>query len=458
MRRLVCLLAALTLAAGVVQGQTVLLEEVHTVGTPGAAVPVEFTVDIGAAGNYEVTLTDLGAPGAALSSVRLAVTQDATVIGTPLTAPGALSFAATQDTRYTIHVTGTPGAVLGSGLFRVDVRNPATSMLVNSFVDILAPPPGQPTAGQFLMEMPLTVPTTGSYEVSLRDLLLPQQLPTLLLAVVEQGGSLVAALDIASGNPASQTVTLDATRQYRVFAIAVPDTPTAGGLYSLQLGPTGGASVIQRTVAVGGAVLLGSINLADGDYDLSLGDLAFPASLAAAVVDVVQAGQLVAQALAPGDVSFTAVAGPHEVYGFGVPANGALAGSLNVDIGQGSQPATFTAAHVFASDGIAAFKYEAAIANAAGFRVRLADYEFPAAFDTLRLAAVQDGGVVGTPLPGPGNFDINAQAGKITLLVVADANAAGSLFGVERRPRRSARWPSRPRKAWAVPSWRASCR
>jgi tetratricopeptide (TPR) repeat protein len=442
MMRKFTLLAAL-LIAGIAQAQqTTLLDEVHTVAASGEAVPVEFGIDIVGSGNYDVTLTDLGAPtvpgdtGTPLAAVRLAVTRDATVIGTSLTEPGTLSFAATANTHYVIRVTGKPGA-LGSGLFRVDVRSSGASTALSSFVDILAPPPGEPATGQFVLDTPLSVPSTGNYDVSLHDLLLPARLPQLLLAVVEEGGPLIVPLATSSTNSSvSQTVTLESTRQYRIFSIAVPATPISGGLYGFDVSAAGGgASALSRTVPVGGAVLLGSINLAGGAHTLTLHDLAFPEALAATVVDVVKGGQLVQQATAVGDVAFTAAAGPHDVYAFGAPASNALGGSLSAAIAPTGAASVFSGAHVFAAaGGPVAYSYDATIANAAAFRVRLADYQFPAAFQTLRLAAVQNGAVLGTPLTAAGSIDVNAAQGKLSLLALARGDSSGSLFGVDVTP------------------------
>ena len=438
-RRSISSLIIVAAFAGVASAQAPLLEEVHTLGAEGAIVPFERTFVVAGANNYEVTLTDLGAPGAALASVRLAVTQGTTIIGTPLLAPGAMTIAGLASTTYSIRVTGAPGAAVGSGLFRVDVRNLGSGDLVDSFVGILAPPPGTPAVGQFLLDAPLSVANSGNYDVALRDLQLPQPIETLLLAVVEEGGPLVAALDTdpSTANPAQQTVALDASRQYRAFAIAVPTTPTSGGMYAVDVVPVGGGTAaLARVVPVGGVTFLGSMTLAAGAHTLSLQDLGFPTALANRAALVMRAGQSVAVTTAAGNVPFTAIAGPHEIYAFGAAAAGAIAGSLNVAIAPTGQPAVFNAAHIAAlpGSGVVAYTYDAPIANAAAFRVRLADYQFPAAFVQLRLAAAQNGAIVGTQLVGPGSFDISPTQGRVQLLVVAQAAAAGGLFGTDVSP------------------------
>ena len=67
-------------AGSFAQTPTPLLNQVHTVATAAAGVPVEETFTVTAAGSYTVTLTDLGAqlqttPSAALASVGLAITN-----------------------------------------------------------------------------------------------------------------------------------------------------------------------------------------------------------------------------------------------------------------------------------------------------------------------------------------------------------------------------------------------
>jgi len=428
--------AAVLFAWGTAQAQTTLLDEVRTVGTQGEAVPVEMSFVIGAAGNYEVVLTDLGAPAAPLESVHLALTRGATIVGTPLNAPGTLTFAATASTTYVARVTGRAGAGIGSGLFRVEVRNPATGDVHERFVNVLAPASGVPSEGQFVQDSPLTVTATGSYVVTLQDLVLPQATDTLLLALVEQGGSLVAALDNTGGNTDTETVTLDATRSYRVFTVAVPATPTSGGLFHFSIAPSaGGAAALQRVVPVGGTAALGSATLVSGVHELSMQDLDFPELAAGAGVVLTQAGAPVAQLSAVGETDFTAVAGVHEIYAYAAAAANEPAASINVRIAPDGQPAVFNMARVFASGTeVKAFNYAASIGNAARFRARLADYQFPSAFTSLEFAVVQNGVVLGTPLPGAGTLDVDAVQGRLDLLVLADAATAGGLLGVDVSP------------------------
>src|ERR1700741_1977515 len=120
MRRFPRILAGVVLFVSATAGaQNVLLEEVRTLAADNLPVPIEHTVAIATAGNYELTLTDLGAPAAPLAEVRFAVTRGTTVIGTPRTGAGMLAFNAATTGNYVVRVAGRPGSAAGSGLFRL---------------------------------------------------------------------------------------------------------------------------------------------------------------------------------------------------------------------------------------------------------------------------------------------------------------------------------------------------
>lgn len=430
--RFVAVLCAALL--GVAQAQTPLFSEVRTVASPTAGVPIEREVVIAAAGTYEVQLTDLGAPGAALASVRLAVTRGNALVGTPLTAPGTLSFTATASSTHVLRVTGTPGTGLGSGLFRLVVRNASNATAIDDFVGVLALPPGQPANGVYVSELPVSVGTSGNYDVVLNDLRWPAALPTLLLALVEEGGPLLAALDATTANPAQQTVALDAAKSYRLFAIAEP--AVGGGVYDIDVRAAGGgATVLHRTTPVGDVVSVDSINLAAGAHVLSVADLNFPATLAQRGALLVRAGQAVVQTGDVGDSTFTAVAGPHEIFVSGIAATGPDAGSLALQVAPQGAAAVLSVARAFSrpGSGVSAYTYLAPIGSAGTYRVRLADYQFPSAFTTLRAGAAQGVSLLGTPLNAAGSFEVTPATGRVHVLAFAQTATQG-LFGVDVAP------------------------
>ncbi|MEJ0087432.1 MAG: hypothetical protein WDO72_17295 [Pseudomonadota bacterium] len=434
MKNPIRLLAAFALLThGTVFAQNSLLDEVRTVGADNAPAPVERVMSIPAAGNYELVLTDLGAPAAPLAEIRLAITRGKTVLGIPRTDPGVLAFTATEVGDHVVRVTGRPGGAPGAGLFRVQLRAAGATAVIDEFVDVLAPPPGAPNSGQYVFDASFTVPLSGNFNVVLRDLVWPQAMTTLIAAVVEEGGPLLAALDGVAGNPAQQTIALVAGRQYHVFAIAEPLSSTAGGLYSLRV--SGGGVPFERNVGVAGVALLGEKVLAAGAHELVVGDLGFPAAAAHLGAHVLRDGQSVASTNAVGTTAFTAVAGLHQAFGFLEPTLTDGAGSMRAQIQPQGQPAVLSGVLPVAlpGSGVTPYTFDGPVV-AATYKLRLADYQFPAAFTSVGIAATQNGSVLGTPLMVPGAFDVTTGAGRVQLLVFARATPSGGLFGVDLVP------------------------
>src|SRR5262245_56228862 len=293
-------LFALLALSGLAQAQTVVLEEWHTVATPGTPAPIEREVSFSTGGNYEVVVTDLGAlatPAAPLASLHVAMTRGNDVLGTPLTAAGTLTFTAAAGSSGVVRVTGAPGNTPGSGLVRVQVRAAGAANPLLDFIDVLAVPPQAPGDGKYVFDAAFTVANNGGYDVSLRDLAWPQTIQLLIMAVIEEGGPLVATFSSAISNPHQQTLTLDAAKRYHLFAIARPDPAVAGvgGLYSVDVRATGGGgAVLNRTLPVGAVSSLGTATLPAGAHELVVADLEFPAALTRGGGNVVLNGQSVA--------------------------------------------------------------------------------------------------------------------------------------------------------------------
>jgi len=194
-------------AAPVAAQQAPLLDVVHTVaGTaPNVPVPAEHTFSVSAAGTYNVKLTDLGPQlpyPEPLGSVAMAVTSGNAIVGTPLTAPGTLTFTASGAGDYVIHVVATltapasPPAPANSpliGAIGIDVTDHNNNLL-ETFSDTLAPASSSVPNGAGLMTGSFYVQTTGSYQVTLTDLMFPQALcspapctPLLTLIIIQPG-------------------------------------------------------------------------------------------------------------------------------------------------------------------------------------------------------------------------------------------------------------------------------
>jgi hypothetical protein len=418
--------------------QSLLLDEVHTIAGNDHAVPVEHSFPVSNDGTYQVTLTDGGAPTAPLANVSLAVTSGSVLVSTPLTAPGSLTFTGTRGTTYTIHVVGKPGPVLGSGPIGISVTNTADQSVVASYSDLLALPGVTQPSNQATIDDSFQVTAAGNYQVTLTDLApalgLSQNLTGLTLAILQEGGGLITNPPLSAAG--STNVSLQPGNTYRILAAGLADATVAAGLFSAVVTPAGGgAPVYTRVVPVGRVVLLGSKTLAAGGYTLRLADLSLPAALSqvsAAAINTLT-GQADAHLTAGGTQDFTATPNMYAVFGVGTPATATQGGSFTASLlPQGGAPVLDVARAMSSPDGtVVAYNFDVALTSAGSYSMDLADFNFPASFTALSAAAVQSGGVLGSPLTQPGSINVTATAGSASLLVFAHGGTGGSLFGLD---------------------------
>jgi tetratricopeptide (TPR) repeat protein len=442
-----CLLAC---ANSYSQTQTPLFDSVHTVATSTQGVPVEETFTITAAGNYKVTLVDLGAlltPSAPLASVELAITNGGTIVGTPLTAAGSAQFAATAGT-YVIHVVGAPSTskdtngntvlTAGSGPIGIQVTNTADSSQIAAFSDTLAFPPTATLPNVGVLSDTFTVPASGDYVVTLSDLQLPAALTQLTLAIAVQGGGLVTDPTFATTptNPtATTTVTLQSGVTYSIFAGGQAAGAVNAGLYGVNVSASGGGGplVYSHTTPVGAVQLVSSPTLTAASYTLGLADLAFPSALTQMGAAVTYQGQSVAQLTATGHKALTGTADTYQVFAFGV-AGSTGQGSYAVTLQPPSGAAVLSVARAvspLAGPGYA-YSFDTTVVGGEVYALTSADFGFPAKLTSISAAAVQNGAVLGSPLSAAGTQNnIIPATGPVTLLVFAQpAPSSGGLFGL----------------------------
>jgi hypothetical protein len=409
-----------------------LLDDVHTIATSSTAVPIEHDVQISAAGTYSIQLTDLGAaltPPAPLTSVELAVTFNDALVGAPLNGAGTLQVHAAAAGVYRLHVVGMPGSTPGSGPIGIQVTS-AGNQVVFSSSDTLALPAQATPVG--VLDGNLTVQTSGSYTVSLTDLQVPQALGgTLTLLLIAQGAT-SPTLILPTSNVYQGTAALQAGVTYRVFAIGQSTATPPAGLYSVTVVPTGGgAPVYVAAEPVGATTALGSLSLNAGSATLVLADLAFPAPLSQVEAVLEADGQLAATASSPGSQAFTALAGTYQAFGVATAASTPGAGSYAVEVQQGGASALAVAQGVTASgSSLSAYTFTADVATAGAYEVMLHDFQVPGALATGELAAVQGTSLLGTPVTQAGQFNINAAAGALNLVLFAQGGSGGSLVDV----------------------------
>jgi len=415
--------------------------EVHTVAADDQAVPLEYSLAITSAGSYKVTLTDLGAQAplnAPVVAVMLAITDTTGIVGTPLTAAGNMTFAASPGT-YLIHITGKPGTAPGSGIIGITVTSADGSTQVATFSGTLALPATALPSNESVVSDPLSVMTTDTYQVTLTDLSFPQALQELVLAIFDEtDGVIVPNSQLAVVGPPGLTVTQSVTLQqgvsYRVVAAGL--APGQAGLFSASVNPASGPAVYSRTVPIGSVLLLGSPNLDAESYTLVLADLQLPhiggvpSPLAQVGAMVTLAGAAVATLEVAGSQPFQVAAGAtYQVFATGTA--GASGGSYAVTVQPATGPPPLSVARAVSTASVFGYSYDASIVNAGAYAVDLTDFNFPAQFKAISVAAVQGGVTAGPVLTAPGSQSVNVSAGALTLLVFAQPDTGGGLFAVD---------------------------
>ncbi|MEP7242661.1 MAG: hypothetical protein ABI885_03140 [Gammaproteobacteria bacterium] len=440
------LATALVLACVGAQAQTSVFNEVHTIAANNTGVPFEHDFTIGAAGKYDVTLTDLGAPAAPLATVKLAITRDGQVVGAPLVGPGTLRFDATPGT-YQVRVIGVAGSDPNSGDFGVRINAVPSGNLVAGaeFSGSLALPPLAQPDNRRVLNARFTVTNAGDYRVTVEDLALPESLEVLKLALIAEPPNDVAQIVTAlPANPAdprpySATVHLVPNVSYRVFAVGQAPTTAGAGLYSVVVRLlSGGAPVFGSALPVGSAIELGSVPLIAGNYTLKLADLNTPVALVRRNALVVREGALVARVdSTPADATFVATEGTHQIFSFAAPtAAPPNAGSYVVSVRSQSGSEAFTAAQAVTTPGSGTFGYafNTSLATAGTYRARLTDFNFPAALSSVSFVPVQGGVPLSPPMTIAGNLDVTGTAGALSVVVFAKPSADGGLFGLDVTP------------------------
>ncbi|HVN44302.1 MAG TPA: hypothetical protein VMT66_03545 [Steroidobacteraceae bacterium] len=435
----------LLLAAVPAHAQAPIFSEAHTLAAATTGVPIEHTFSVTSAGNYTITLTDLGAsqppplPPAPLASVKLAVSSDNALVGAPLIGAGTLQLNSLAAGNYTLHVVGMPGNVPGSGPIGIVINGPGNTELV-SYQDVIALPSNGLPNGEAVLDQSFTVLTTGSYTVTLADLQLPQALApdTLSLIVIEQGTRVLELPDATSPTPMQWTGTLNAGTNYQVFAIALAAAPANAGLFSVVIAASGGGVVKGWTVPVGNTMLVGSPTLKGGPNPESfvLSDLGYPAALQQVQAMLTLNGTVVASLAAAGSAPFTPATATYEAYAAGIAASGgAGAGSYAVQVTQGAT-VLFGAAEAVSTSGnaLTPYSFNTTLQNGGAYTLSLTDFLFPAPFTSVEVAAVQGGTLLGAPLTGPGTLNIKGVAGPLTLLAFAQPASGGGLFGLDIAP------------------------
>jgi hypothetical protein len=443
--------AAAALAAGAgALAQTALVGTTHTVVAQSQPPAVEHSFMITTAGSYSVTVTDLGSKlptPAPLASLAMAVTQGGSIVGTPVTAAGSpLTFTASANTLYTIHVVGIPGTALGSGPIEEDVTASGGAQVYSS-IDTLSSAASQPS-GVGILDNSFTVSSGGTYTVTMADLQFPIALQNPDLIVIDTTAGVPVATLSAFGSTQT-TQALNPGDSYTILALAQEQSGAPGGLFTVSVTPSSGAAVFGPAIVPVGAVTSlqasvsgisqASFSLASSQATVALVDLTFPtvplASLGAIVVDATTGQAASAAVTATGQQNFTppSVTDSYQVYAYAVADSTTNAGSYSVSVQQGTAFPFLAAQAVSSSSAMQAFNFNTS-ASAGSYVVTLTDFKFPSAIAADALAVVQNGLLVKST-NAAGNFTASLSQGPFTVLAFGQAAAGSSgLLGVDVSP------------------------
>ncbi|MBB6091268.1 hypothetical protein HNQ60_000114 [Povalibacter uvarum] len=207
-------------AVAVKQGSTVIASSLRTVdNSDDPAKPSIYRFDAAsvAAGVHSLNLEDLRFP-APLPLLKAAVIQNATVIHEQNAAGVANVTLAAGDGQVLV-ATRAPAAS-GNGLFSVRLLPPTGQAVVQ----------GTQGVGGLFQSLPLTVATTGVYDIALTDLEFPSELQSAALAVTQ--GSTVIGQVLGDGVIPRQQLTAGT---YALYFLGQPALGAGFGLYGLRV-------------------------------------------------------------------------------------------------------------------------------------------------------------------------------------------------------------------------------
>lgn len=230
-------------------GAAPLLEEVRSVVPPAPANDlgaIDTFFDVGAAGNYSLTLTDFGTSGFfdAFSSVNLALTRDQQIVGT-LTAPGNIAFAATPG-RYNIAIVADPAGAAGEGLLGVRVRGGMNDTIAFDRTEAV---------GTEFLAATVDVTTAQSVDVRLTDLGFPAAFAS-VRAAVTRGAERVGEI-AGAGTFSFQAV----PGKYLINLLATPSAAVGYGTLGLRATATSPPPVVSLTASAGSVTVGGNVTL-----------------------------------------------------------------------------------------------------------------------------------------------------------------------------------------------------
>jgi hypothetical protein len=447
--RTLAIAVALGVAASIcspAQAQDV-VDKVQLVSSASVAAdqtPTTQVFTISTAGTYSVTLTD--SSPAPLASLQLAIaTPSATLLH--LSAAGTMSMGSVmlQPGLYYEQVLATPSNTAIGGSFSAAITT-ATGAAVpvtpvggatpaNVFVGAVAGSGAAPPAGQSVLQTQFTVVSTGTYQLTWADLGFPAALQPASLDIAVWNQATPGTLQFAQSNLTPGTVALGtfSPGTYELVVIAQAAPPANAGLYTLTIGTGAPPNAFAETVPVGTLLPASTVNLQNGaTLSLTLGDLAWPAALAASSLQavLVQGATVLQTPVGPGTYNIANVpAGSVQLFVAAQPAAGGE-GSYAATLSNGATELLDIAEPVTDSSHYG-YTYITSIAGGS-YQLGLTDFAEPAALSSAGIAAEQRGVELGSVSTSGASAPLapQPQTGVLNLIAFAAPSAQAGLFGL----------------------------
>ncbi|HEY4446275.1 MAG TPA: hypothetical protein VGN30_18480, partial [Steroidobacteraceae bacterium] len=212
---------------------------------------------------------------------------------------------------------------------------------------------------------------------------------------------------------------------YTLLGLAQADPTLKAGLFGVSVSGPSGISLLNAAYPIGTLAPSSPANNPSAQsLTLSVTDFAFPTALGSASALVMAGATRVGTAAATGGASsFSAPAGPLQVWTFGAATTGA--GTYEVDLAAGAT-SLLQSAFAVSSAGSLAYAFVSPKPLAAGvYQATANDFQFPAALVAVQFAVAQNGAVLKQGI-SVGSLQFTAAAGPVVVLIDATPSANGN--------------------------------
>ncbi|MDY6946417.1 MAG: hypothetical protein SXG53_11910 [Pseudomonadota bacterium] len=406
-----------------------------------ALVPAAREFTLTAAGNYTVTLQDLGVPAALrgpgdlsvapLQSLQALVARDLqsaaeleiTYPAAPnqLQQPATLSFAGTPGT-YRVHVLGALATGEAAGLFSITVAPSGGGAAVFTSADTIESASG-PAPGQSVLRATFPTELAGTYRVRALDRAFPSALNSRDVLVLQTSPTTRVAVN-SSGQPFSPadagTFNANAGDVYELIVIASAGASTAGLFGTIVQGGPSDAVLYSSEHPVGQLPPAHEFNVVSaGTHALTLADLQFPQALQSFSAAVVQGNAFAGSATGASPANLTLSAGPAQLFVYATTAD---TGALSAMVSQGAQ-VDYSDVHIVdaspAATTPAIYSFTPPQPVGAGnYVLAVEDLDFPTSLASIEAAVIQGATLVHRSVDA-GSDQVSLQAGPVRLLIAA---------------------------------------